>query len=375
MADNFAKFLLADDGAVDHWLTTGLITTPMTDALQASVEASGSPFKPGGRWVINYWGWHPDSPKLKKRIYRQIPPLDWQPGARPILDGEAPGEKKWRFAEAEEDHVIDLSTFNFSPQLTQGWAFTILQAKAAQTLDAEMIAIGPARLWVNGELVCAYQKRFGYVVDQYIPVRIRLKRGLNEVYIHAQNLGWREARLTLGLRVIEPQSVSVRLPLGGISAKQWHEAYTSLESVLIKQYSFPKLPARLSISDELEGVANFSAEIGVPVPEKFAHFAKKGEFAVGKTSYSLSAGASAEIPITAAVANSVAGMPWEASLSLQLKPSNGVPIKRTREVFASSSPFSSTPFGTYDERRKEAVEHLAEMPLDVFGSLAAVQVG
>ena len=124
--------------------------------------------------------------------------------------------KQWRFAEAEEDHVIDLSTFNFSPQLMQGWAFTILQADRAQTVDAEIIAIGPARLWVNGKLVCAYQKRFSYVVDQHIPVRIALKQGLNEVYLHAQNLGWREARLTLGLRLIQPEGVSVRLRLGAI---------------------------------------------------------------------------------------------------------------------------------------------------------------
>src|SRR5215813_4207859 len=112
LPENFAEFPLAANGAVDHWLTTGLITTPMMDALEASVDAQGSPFKKGGRWVINYWGWHPDSPKLKQRIYQHIPPLDWQPGVRPALDGEAPHGKRWKFAEAEEDHVIDLSTFN-----------------------------------------------------------------------------------------------------------------------------------------------------------------------------------------------------------------------------------------------------------------------
>ncbi len=375
MSEHFAHFLLAQSGAVDHWLTTGLITTPMIEALKASVAAQGSPFKKGGRWVITYWGWHPDSPKLKQKIYQHIAPLDWTPGTRPTLDGDAPHGKQWRFAQAEEDHVIDLSRFNFSPQLMQGWAFTGLQADRAQTVEAEIIAIGPARLWVNGELITYYHKRFSYVVDQHIPVKIKLKAGLNELYIHAQNLGWREARLTLGLRLLNPNGVSVCLPIGSITETKWQEAYTSVESVLIKQYSFPKLPALLSIAADLDGEAKFSAEIGVPVPEKFAPHTKKGEIASGQKTYDMKAGESAEIPITGQVADSVAAMPWETSLSLQIKPSNGVPIQRTREVFASSSPFSSEPFGTYDERRKEAVEHLAEMPLDVFGSLAAVQTG
>ncbi len=375
MAEHFAEFPLAENGAVDYWLTTGLIVTPMLDAMQASVDATGSPFKQGGRWAITYWGWHPDSAKLKQKIYPHIPPLDWTPGERPILDGDAPHGKKWRFAQAEEDHVIDLSTFNFSPQLMQGWAFTGLQADKAQTVDAEIIAIGPARLWVNGELVTYYHKRFSYVVDQHIPVKFKLKAGLNEIYVHAQNLGWREARLTLGLRLIDAQGVSVCLPIGEVSESQWQEAYTSIESVLIKQYAFPQLPALLSIADNLQGEAKFSAEIGVPVPEKFVQYTKARDFAAGKATYALKAGERAEIPITTNVLDSTAAMPWETSLRLQIRPSNGVPIQRTREVFASSSPFSDTPFGTYDERRREAVEHLAEMPLDVFGSLAAVQIG
>jgi hypothetical protein len=375
LADHFAQFSLTGDGAVHHWLTTGLITTPLIDALAASVDAHGSPFASGGRWIINYWGWHPDSPRLKQRVYAHVPPLEWTPGARPSLNGEGPHGRRWTFAECEEDHVVDLSTFNFSPQRMQGWAFTLLNAEKAQTVEAEIIAIGPARLWVNGDLITHYRRRFSYVVDQHVPARFKLKPGLNEIYVHAENMGWREARLTLGLRLRRSTGVDVRLPLGSVTEEQWREAYNALSNVLVRQYAFPKLPALFSVSDALEGTANLSAAVSVPVPENYAEAAREDEFPTGRAEYHLTAGQRAELPVTADVADSVAGMPWEVSLSLRFRPANSVPIQHTREIFASASPYSDRPYGDYDSRRREAVEHLAGMPMDVMGSLAAVELG
>jgi hypothetical protein len=46
-----------------------------------------------------------------------------------------------------------------------------------------------------------------------------------------------------------------------------------------------------------------------------------------------------------------------------------------REIWASSNQFSQTPYGDYDSRRQEAIQHLAQMPHDVMAAIAAVASG
>ena len=369
---HYVQYSLADNGTIRHWLVCGTITTPLT-TLDQRVPMVGSPFGRGRRWIVNYWAFDPESAALKKRVYQQLPPFTWQPDRQPEIGSVGIGDQAWRYARTEDDEVIDFSLFNFAPALMQGWIFTCIESKGEQTVDAELITIGPARVWLNGALVTHYAEHFSYVAVQRIPIRLVLKAGHNEIYVQGDMLGWREARLALGLRLVAKPDVKVKVPIGTYEVAAWREAERGLDSVLINQFAYPTLPGYVSARNE-EG---FEAEIEVsmPTPDKFGGAVPTDKLPTATRHITLRAGEKIALPITPAITTAMASVPGENTLSLRVRPANGMPLALHREIWASDSQFSNTPYGTYDERRREALEHLAGMPYDVPASMAAVMLG
>ncbi|MDX1996048.1 MAG: hypothetical protein SF029_26955, partial [bacterium] len=85
--------------------------------------------------------------------------------------------------------------------------------------------------------------------------------------------------------------------------------------------------------------------------------------------------AQAELPITPEVAASMSGVPGENTLLLTLRPADGTPLVNQREIWAARNAYSREPYGDYESRRREALEHLAAMPYDVPSAMAALELG
>jgi hypothetical protein len=373
-AENSTYYTLSPDGAIRHWLACGPITSPLPELAEV-VPADGPPFGSGHRWVINYWAFDPESAALKKRVYERLPPFEWEPGERPALNSEGVAGNPWVYQVAEEDNVIDFSLFNFSPTRMQGWLFASVDVPAPMVIPAELITIGPARLWVNGALATHYAEQFSYVATQRIPVTVAFNAGQNEVYLHGDMLGWREARLALGLRFPTMPPIHVRLALGSIPAKQWQRAEQGLADLQVRQFAFPVLPGRIALDPAATAPFRVEAEVIAPTPDKFA--APTPGFAPLRAKYTLDLvpGGADALPITLELAEAMARTPGENTLALHLRPADGTPLEVRREVWASTNTFSRTPYGTFDSRRLEALEHLAAMPYDVLTSMAAVAQG
>ncbi|MBK9749564.1 MAG: hypothetical protein IPO91_22675 [Chloroflexi bacterium] len=373
--ENYARYPLDPDGSIRHWLTCGPVTTPILDTLNRVIQQDGSPFGDGRRWVLNYWAWSGASKKVKRRVYGALPSFTWLPDAPPTLHAEGIGGKRWQYKTAEEDQVIDFSLFNFAPTLMQGWTFALIEAPAAQTVQAELITIGPARLYVNGALVEHYADEFSYVEVQRIPVTLTLNAGLNEVYVQGDMLGWREARLAIGLRFLDAPALQICIPIGGIPAEQWHTAEDGLNNLLVKQFAFVNLPGHISLDDKAAAPFSFDAKIELPIPENvFAQLARVKR-PQGSARLTLQPGERAELPILTEVTAGMSGMPGENSLGLTLSPADGTPLAIHREIWAGKNAFSRAPYGDYDSRRHEALEHLAAMPYDIPAAMAALELG
>ncbi len=374
LEDNFARYPLAADGAVRHWLACGPVTSPI-EKLEKVVRPAGSPFGKRGRWILNYWAFDPASADLKKRLYKKQPPLDWQPSLRPHLTAPAPGGRRWNYAATEEDNVIDFSRFNFTPTLMQGWLFATLLAPEAMEVEAEFITIGPARLWLDGVLQTHFDDHFSYVAVQRVPLTLNLNEGLNDVFLHGEMFGWREARLALGLRFPQNPPLETLVPLGDLSPADWHGAENGLDNLLIEQFAFPTLPGRISLSAEADAPFTFDARVTVPIPDSPWATLLELDVPEGHAQITLAPGESAELPLTPAVLAAMAGLPGENTLSLTLRPDNGLPLIVQRELWASANTFSHAPYGDYDTRHRELLDHLASMPYDVLSSMAAVATG
>ena len=374
LEDNFARYPLAADGAVRHWLACGPVTSPI-EKLDRVVKPAGSPFGKRGRWILNYWAFDPASADLKQRLYKKQPPLDWQPSLRPHLTAPAPGGGRWAYAAAEEDNVVDFSRFNFTPTLMQGWLFATLLAPEAMEVEAEIITIGPARLWLDGVLQTHFDTHFSYVAVQRVPLTLNLSEGLNDVFVHGEMFGWREARLVLGLRFPHNPPLETLVPLGDLSPDEWQAAETGLDSLLVTQFAVPSPPGRISLSADAPAPFTFDARVTVPVPDGPWATLLGLDLPAGHAQITLTPGESADLPLTPEVLAAMASLPGENALALTLRPANGLPLAVQRELWASANRFSHAPYGDYDTRQRELLDHLANMPYDVLSSMAAVATG
>ncbi|MCK6576666.1 MAG: hypothetical protein L6Q98_01035 [Anaerolineae bacterium] len=385
MPSQLVPSTLSADGAICHWLSAGVYTTPLRH-LAAHVRESGSPFGERGRWAMNFWAFDPDVADLKLRAYRGLPASEVQSQlldiAEPVLGGPAPGGGVWRCAATEEDGVIDFSRFNFNPTLMEGWLCALIDSPADAALWANLLTIGPARLWLNGQCVEDFAEHFSYVALQRVPVRLTLRAGLNTLLLHGAMLGWREARLALGLRLLNdpesgglPEGLSVRLPVGAYDADVWEMTAAQMELVQVRAFAFPTLPGRLWCDPAAEAPITVDVEVGIPLPD--TPWAKLIGLTLprGRARLTLEPGKPADLPITPELAEAFAHLPGENALSLVVRPINGIPLEVRREIWASANAYSRAPYGTYDERIAEARRHLASMPYDVPASMAAVATG
>lgn len=373
-SDN-AVYTIGAHGVIERWLACGIVTAPIR-GLEQVVALDGSPFGTGSRWILTYWAFNPASIDLKMRLYNQLPPLTWQPGITPFLN--APGIEgiPWRYALVEEDGVVDFSRFNFTPTLMQGWLYAGIYTPGPMSLKAELQTIGPARIWLNGALHTHFSETFSYVAALKVPVVLNLKAGLNTLYLHGEMFGWREARLALGLRILDADpGIKVMLPLGDVSANAWHEAEKQLSRIQVRQFAFPKAPAQVWLDANSETPVQAEVEIKAPVPDSPWAVTASMSLPSEREIITLQPGVPGEIPLTQAIRETMAALPGENRLLLTFKAVNGAPFRLHRHIWATANEFSPAPYGDYDSRCKEAMEHFAQMPYDVPSAIAAVELG
>lgn len=369
-----AVYPIAPSGAIANWLACGVIATPLAH-LGAVVAADGSPFADDGRWIVNYWAYHPASVDLKRKLYQHTAPFTWQPAEPPVLNGPAIDEQTWRYAVTEADDMIDFSRFNFAPALMRGWLYTQIHTQRALTLRADLLTIGPAQIWLNGAVAHQFDATFSYVTPLVVPVELNLTAGTNALYLHGMTYGWRETRLALGLRLHNQPDVRVHLPLGNVPAERWHAAEDGLNQIVLKQFAIPDPPGTLELSAAATEAVTVHAEVSIPITgSPWARFGWL-DLPYAEADLTLAPGQAGPLPLTDDVLHAMASLPGENALTLTIRPADGTPLALHREIWASSNTFSHAPYGDYESRRREALQHLAAMQYDVFAAMAAVATG
>ncbi|MCI0710168.1 MAG: hypothetical protein L0154_08395, partial [Chloroflexi bacterium] len=367
------EYSLAVNGTISNWLAHGPDLSPIHN-LPDVVPSEGATFGAGRRWVLNYWAYHPESIRLKTRLYQDLKPFDWQPTTQPILD--VPFQKgRWNYRAVGEDGVVDFSHFNFSPALMRAWTYAQLTVDTVQSVQAEIQTIGPCQAWLNGACVFTYDETFRYVHPLKLTTTLSLQAGPNDLYLHGLMLGWREARLVLGMRLLDSPAIRVRLPLGDIPVRDWQQAENDLAQIHIKQFAFPQLPITLELSPTAPNPVTMEAEIQTDILGRPWKDTPDLEIPTCVTTLSLAPGETGSIPVPDDMLKAITTLPGEQTLHLILHSDAARQYERQQEVWVTGNRFSHAPYGDYESRRQEALEHLARIPCDVMGTLAAVALG
>jgi hypothetical protein len=374
MAKNIAHYGLSSTGYIDRWLACGVDTKPI-DHLQEIVASNGTPFGYKRRWILNYWAYHPQSIELKLDLLHHTNPFTWQPKNEPVLNAPAVEGQTWRYTVAEQDGMIDFSTFNFRPQVMRGWLYAGLYANKAITVQAEIRTISPTQLWLNGALHTQFDETFSYVAALTVPVTLSLNAGINTLYLHSLTFGWREARLGIGLHFPQKPKLQVAIPIGAATPEQWQHTEKQLAQIRLKQFAFPKLPAMVELSEQAS--EPLTVDIEVSIPTSGSPWAKFGDITLPSAveRVTIQPGQRAALPLTQEVLQAFTTLPGENSLALAIRPADSTPLTLSRHIWTSANEFSTQPYSDYDSRRNEALHHLAQMPFSVFGAIAALETG
>lgn len=182
------------DGVVCEWWAAGPTAQPLSN-LDSVLDADGWAYGPRGRAFLSNVVQSLDH---KRHIYAHLPSVLPAPGTR-VESAERPSDG-WYPVQADAQGVVDFGLFAFAPLLLRAWVSTEVDVERYATVTLRIPAVGPTALHVDEKLIGA-DLRFGYVEPFPVEHRVRLEPGRHVVSICGDMLVWREARLTLGLRV------------------------------------------------------------------------------------------------------------------------------------------------------------------------------
>jgi hypothetical protein len=185
---------LGADGVLRAWTAAGPTATPLRN-LDRVLDADGWAYGPLGRAFLSNVVQSLDH---KRMIYSRLPAV--VPGSLGTVESAEQPADGWYSVAADEQGVVDFGLFAFEPLLLRAWMATELEVDREVRLTVCIPAVGPTALHVDEELV-GVDLHFGYVEPFAVVHRIRLAAGRHRIALCGDMLVWREARLTLGVRV------------------------------------------------------------------------------------------------------------------------------------------------------------------------------
>jgi len=374
----FLSFPWKEGMYISRWLVLGPICTELKD-ITAVIDPERAPFGKYGRgWIANA----PLSLHLKQRVFdrlgeqyripesveeelfRIIPSPDYKPNRLHCA---------WKYREVENDWGVDVSDFFFVPTFMEAYGFLEIDSGADAQIEAELIVLGPATVWIREKKILETQGPFGYVEPYRVPLRLELKRGLNPLFIRCAMVGWRETRIVIGLRLLEEiADIRWSIPTGSCSPIEWEDTVQALSSLQIRRFSFPegKVEIRGEITENLdvEAAIVFQKEVATENERKKAEQKVKGSLQPKQNR------AWDWIP-TAEYYEKRKEYPRYSPLTICFKKKKVDTIQIEREVFLPDPDYRFTSYGEYEERKKEALEVISLQRFDLMGALARIERG
>jgi hypothetical protein len=329
-----------EQGFIQDWLMVGPLATAVEEL------GSGPDFKL----------------QIARRLYQPSPGFEQPPLERQPLQ---PGDKKltWRVWRCDDDHFVDLSAFYHTCHHLLSWAFCRVESPVEQTFNAVLTTNGPADIWVNDEHVHRVEY-FHHQIPGSSTCEVPLKAGENTLLVRFEGVAVRECPYVMALKVVDaPADLRVSLPttIEPVARRQWLEAlfakayldrdlFTRLEDIIVH---WPEgEPARDNLALRLE------RKDGRIYSEHHTN---------GETREQVILGKAYQFP--------------EDLYRVRLMPHpndyyvHGLRVERLLDLRIVGNTYSTERYGTYQERRAEALRDAARRPVNVFSEIAKMELG
>lgn len=311
-----------NSGYIDHWLVAGPRVLEVPD-------------------LERFYGYD-----FRVRIARHYaaPALDI---AQTPVEGatfEADGQPLiWQYYACGEDHFVDLSDFYHLVSHLRAWAYAEIIAPDERQVSLTITANGPADVWLNGCHV-HHHEHVQPQIPASVPFTANLQQGVNAVLVRFEAVAARECPMVMALRIDATEEFPVRLPT--------HQRHVELRAAIE-----PALAAAFLDRDVFEA----GDEIVVRWSPDAAFAEQTVCVRVQNARGQIFAEALPAVRPGAAQSFGRAAQLRDGAYQILLMPNpetyylHNVRLTRSIPFVVMHNRYSATPYGTYEERRIEAL--------------------
>ena len=333
-----------ESGYIHNWLVAGLQAIPVTDLDRFQ----------GEDWKM----------QIARHYYQADSNVTQMPVENaPFEIGEA--KLEWHYYRCDDDHFVDGTAFYHTCHYLRAWAYSQVVSPSAQEVTCVLTTNGPADVWLNGQHIHR-QEHFHHQIPHSVSFQARLAEGPNELLVRFEEVAARECPFAMALRVIglSPEAF-VFLPTlhEGVARRQTVER--AIESAYLDRDVFVW-------DDEItvhwpEGTM-VSSPLTLRLQRSTGWIYSEGHPTVS-AGYHHPLSAPYQLPEGAF---QVVLMP-----TLQEYYEGNLRLERSIALAAIRNQYSRSPYGTFDERRVEALMDAARRDADrnIFSEIAKMALG
>ncbi|HXF61852.1 MAG TPA: hypothetical protein VNK95_09545 [Caldilineaceae bacterium] len=342
------------DGFIDHWLVAGPLAVPVTDL----ARFRGPDFKA----------------QIARAMFRAESGITQPPAERASFElavgDQAPQRLTWQVVRCAEDHFVDLSGFYHTCHYLCAWAYAQVVAPVTLQTELALTTNGPADVWLNGEHVHRHT-HFHHQIPQTVRFTAKICEGTNEILVRFEGVAVRECPFAMALQIANAGQAGY--PAG--------EAYrvalpTTLEPVARRQKLAELMEHAYLMRDvyhrddklevrwpqDMKLVGDLTARLQTPAGRIYA----EGQPLVrGGTVHSLGP-----------VYNAPDGV---YEVLLMPKPEeyylHDMRVQHRLPLRISNNKYSQGYYGTFEQRRREALEDAARRNVNVYSEIAKMALG
>jgi hypothetical protein len=342
MPEHYLEYQL-NKGFVHNWLVAGPYATPVLDL----ERFQGEDYKL----------------QITQHHHRRLseilePPVE--KGTFQIADQEL----AWQYYRCLDDHFVDVSVFHHTCHHLRTWAYSQVQAPSAGEVTLVLTTNGPADLWVNGQHAHR-QEHFHHQDPCSASFQATLREGWNELLVRFEEVAVRECPYAMALQMVDlvEDKVPVRVPTY-IEPVDIRLAYE--RTLGLAHSEADVLPIRQNITFHWNEDVDRRLQYTYQLQDWRNRIYLEGEL-VAESGADVTFG-----PVTATEPG------W---YDIVLRPravayyEQGVRYLRRIPLYLTNIPYSSSPYGTYEARRQEALQYAVYQGQGLYAEIAKFAIG
>lgn len=333
-----------DDDYIHHWLVAGPEAIPLP-------EHVGGPLNEKTRL------------ELAQRYCTEEPDVELPAAERNPVRAEN-ASLVWRVLHCREDHLVDLTTQGPTRDYLRSWAYTRIVSPISMETTFALTTNGPTDIWLDQQHICG-QDRFSEQACGNLLCRASLRQGENEILVRFEKIALSDCPYIVSLRISHLHSSNSRILLptnmAQVSRRQAYERVFEQAHLEREVYgSYDDITVRWPSS------MKETAQIALRLQDPLRHIYVEA-WPTAQASASVNLAKGVQVP--------------EGPLDVVLMPRpneyyvKNLRIQRHIRLQVAKCAYSGTPYGSYEDRRREVLEYAARQDHDLYAQVARMELG